>query len=544
MLLEVTELDKKFNGVYALNKLALFVRAGEIHGLVGENGAGKSTLIKILGGVYAADGGQLKWEGRAFPETFGPAESRKLGISVLYQENVLVPAFSGVENIGLGRPYPTKNGRILWKEMEGEAAAKAGELGIRPDLAKPAAELTPPQKKCVEIIRAMMGECRLLILDEPTASLTGQETAMLFAVMRRLTAGGTAILYVSHRLEEVLSLTDRVTVLRNGETAAVLDTGEATKELLIRHMSGGSGPEVGAAAEREAAAESTAGKESEAGAAAERGPAAGAAAVRAPAAGAVFRRQAGPGGIPALEVRGLSSRDGLVKNVSLTAFAGRITGIFGLCGSGRTELLECIYGCRRIKSGEVLLNGVRFKRPSPPRAMQNGMVFICEDRRGRALMHGRSLFDNMMLGSLDRFSRRGRFACKEAESRAREMLELLKIKCTGLTQPIDELSGGNQQKVIFARALLTKPAIWLCDEPTQAVDVATRQELHRLLRAEADGGRAVVYVSSDLTELLEVADEVAVMARGTLAARLPNDGLRPEEVLAWCYGTGGGREAV
>ncbi len=514
MLLEATGLDKQFNGVYALKQMGLSLKAGEIHGLVGENGAGKSTLIKILGGVYGADSGEICWEGKPLSGRLEAAQSRALGIRILYQENMLVPAFSGVENIWLGRPYPTKNGRILWDVMRQEAETKAAELGIEVNLQAPVMELRPPQKKCVEILRAILGECRLLILDEPTASLSDRETAMLFDVMKRLAAKGTAILYVSHRLEEVLSLTHRITVLRNGETAAVLDTKDATKELLIGHMSG----MLTRQPEREPKRQEEGGRNT---------------------AKETCRREARP-----LEVRALSSRDGIVKNVSLTAPAGQITGIFGLCGSGRTELLECIYGCRRIKSGEVVLNGRGIKKSSPSKAVENGMAFICEDRRGKALINGGSLFDNMVLASIGRFSRRGRFLTGEAAAAAEKMQEFLKIKCMGLSQPVEELSGGNQQKAVFARALLTEPSVWLCDEPTQAVDVASRKEIHRLLQAEAKKGCAVVFVSSDLTEILEIADEVAVMAAGTIVARLKNSRLSPKEVLALCYGTEEGRKAV
>ena len=213
MLLEARKLDKSFNGVYALKGLDLSLKEGEIHGLVGENGAGKSTFIKILGGVYTKNGGELSWNGAPFPADFGPVESRELGINIIFQDHVLIPAFSALENIWLGRPYPRKGGLIQWKEMEKAAQKKGEELGIHLDLKKSIFQMTPAQKKCVEILRAMMSDCKLMILDEPTASLSDKETNLLFSIIRNLKAKGTAVLYVTHRLEEIMALTDRVTVL-------------------------------------------------------------------------------------------------------------------------------------------------------------------------------------------------------------------------------------------------------------------------------------------------------------------------------------------
>ena len=229
MLLEAKKLDKSFNGVYALKGLDLSLKEGEIHGLVGENGAGKSTFIKILGGVYTKSSGELTWNGVPFPAEFGPVQSRELGINIIFQDHVLIPAFSALENIWLGRPYPRKNGLIQWKEMEKAALEKATELGICLDLKKSIFQMTPAQKKCVEILRAMMSDCKLMILDEPTASLSDKEANLLFSIIKNLKANGTAVLYVTHRLEEIMTLTDRVTVLRNGELVSTCDTGSTSQ---------------------------------------------------------------------------------------------------------------------------------------------------------------------------------------------------------------------------------------------------------------------------------------------------------------------------
>ena len=539
MLLDVKSVDKKFNGVYALKGLDFSLGEGEVHGLIGENGAGKSTFIKILGGVYKRDVGNILWNGKDLPEVIRPEESRKLGINIIFQDNVLIPAFTGMENICLGRPYPVKGGLIQWKEMEREAAAKAAELGIHLDLKRPVSMMSPAQKKCVEIVRAMMSDCKLLILDEPTASLSDKETNLLFSIVRNLKAKGTSVLYVTHRLEEIMELTDRVTVLRNGTLVSTVDTAGTSRKELVRLMSGN---------EAEAGVEDTeTGEDVESklqGGAADKISGKGGVkqtvsseAEKTDTQGAELLGTGADGEIrkTALEVHGIRSKDGIVRGVDLNVKAGLITGMFGLCGSGRTEFLECIYGTRKLAGGEVAIDGKTTTRPTPSESIRQGMAFICEDRRGKAMIPAFSVEENMMLSSIDRYTKSGWFQKRAADKKAMDMIEALKIKCVGVSQPAKELSGGNQQKVIFAKALLTEPSIWLCDEPTQAVDVATRQEIHRLLKEEAKKGKAVLYVSSDLTELLEVADEVAVMACGRVRKTFENKDLKPTDVLACCY---------
>ena len=537
MLLDVKSVDKKFNGVYALKGLDFSLGEGEIHGLVGENGAGKSTFIKILGGVYKRDGGSILWNGKELSETIRPEDSRAFGINIIFQDNVLIPAFTGMENICLGRPYPVKGGIIQWKEMERETEAKSAELGIHLDLRKPVSMMTPAQKKCVEIVRAMMSDCKLLILDEPTASLSDKETNLLFSIVRNLKAKGTSVLYVTHRLEEIMELTDRVTVLRNGTLVSTVDTAGTSRKELVRLMSGnevadGAG-EAGKDAEAElqgGAADKASGKggvKQTVSSEAEKTDIQGAELV-----GTGTEKKIGR---TVLEVHGIRSGDGIVRGVDLEVKTGLITGMFGLCGSGRTEFLECIYGTRKLAGGEVTINGKTTVRPAPSESIRQGMAFICEDRRGKAMIPSFTVEENMMLSSIDRYTKGGWFQKQAACKKAADMIKALKIKCIGTSQPAKELSGGNQQKVVFAKALLTEPSIWICDEPTQAVDVATRQEIHRLLREEAKKGKAVLYVSSDLTELLEIADEVAVMAYGKVRKIFENKDLKAAEVLACCY---------
>lgn len=539
MLLNVKSVDKKFNGVYALKGLDFSLGEGEVHGLIGENGAGKSTFIKILGGIYKRDVGNILWNGKDLPEVIRPEESRKLGINIIFQDNVLIPAFTGMENICLGRPYPVKGGLIQWKEMEREIEAKAAELGIHLDLKRTVSMMTPAQKKCVEIVRAMMSDCKLLILDEPTASLSDKETNLLFSIVRNLKAKGTSVLYVTHRLEEIMELTDRVTVLRNGTLVSTVDTAGTSRKELVRLMSGNEAAsgvedaETGKDAESKlqgGAADKISGKggvKQTVSSEAEKTDIQGAELLGTGAEGRIRKT--------ALEVHGIRSKDGIVRGVDLNVKSGQITGMFGLCGSGRTEFLECIYGTRKLAGGEVTIDGKTTTRPTPSESIRQGMAFICEDRRGKAMIPAFTVEENMMLSSIDRYTKSGWFQKRAADKKAMDMIEALKIKCVGVSQPAKELSGGNQQKVVFAKALLTEPSIWLCDEPTQAVDVATRQEIHRLLREEAKKGKAVLYVSSDLTELLEVADEVAVMAYGRVRKTFENKDLKPTDVLACCY---------
>lgn len=496
MLLQTEHVSKEFNGIYALRDVCFSLKAGEIHGLVGENGAGKSTLIKLLTGVYSLREGTVLWDGKPV-SIDSPAASRALGIHVIHQDRTLIPTFDGVENCYLGLEYPTRLGRVDWAAMRRRVRETADRLGIGLDLTKTAAELSPPQRTELEIVRAMMHECRLLILDEPTAALTDRESARLFDLLRSLREKGTAILYVTHRLEEIFLLTDRITVLRNGALVRTVPTKSVTQEQLVAQMTD-SAP------------------------------------IRAVRRGRDF-------GPVLLEARDIASRDGAVQSGSLTVRSGEILGLFGLGGSGRTELLECIFGCRKLARGQVFLNGAEMTSPSPETSLRQGMALIAEDRRGKAMVGNLSVRDNIMLSSIDGFASHGVVRTKAESAAVNAQIEALRIKLAGPGQRMLELSGGNQQKVVFARVLLTAPKVFLCDEPTQAVDVSTRGEIHRLLRQKADGGAAVLYVSSDLKELLEVADSIQVMSRGRTLDRWKSEGLTARQVLACCYENPEGR---
>lgn len=490
MLLQTIDLSKRFGKMYALSNINFNIKAGEIHGLVGENGAGKSTLIKILTGVYPIDKGEIRWLSEQVVIK-DPEHSRQVGINVIHQDRHLVPAFNGIENAYLGLDYERQWGvAINHKKMRAKVESILEELGISVPLDLPASELTPPQKTLIEIVRAMMTECQLLILDEPTASLTDKEANVLFNLIAKLKAAGTSILYVTHRMDEVFKLTDRITVFRNGQLIDTVNTNDVDKDQLITLMSG----------------DFTSFKND-------------------------IRRDFGE---CILSVDHIASSDGKVKSGGFKVHEGEILGIFGLGGSGRTELLECIYGSRP-STGKVMLYGETYGKRNPNCSIKNGIALISEDRRGKALVTSLTVKQNTLLTTIDDYSRFGVVDTKKEIEDANSKIEELSIKTEGWHQRVAELSGGNQQKVVFAKALMSDPKVILCDEPTQAVDVKTRSEIHRLLKQKAMDGTAVVFVSSDLKEVLDICDNVLIMANGRTKVQFENSSLTAEEVLACCY---------
>jgi ribose transport system ATP-binding protein len=494
-LLVVKNLDKKFGLHYALSGISLDIRPGEVYALVGENGAGKSTFIKIVTGVYAPNGGQIEWKGKHvnIPD---PKSARLLGINVVHQDRHLIPSFTGLENLYLGLDYPRRKLGlgIQWKAMSKKAKSLQEELGMSLNLKRTVQEISPPEKTMLEILRAMMLDCRLLILDEPTASLTSQEAELLFQLIQKLTSQGTAILYVSHRLDEILRLSDRITVLRNGKLAGTLQKSEADKEQLIRLMTN-------------AEVQKT----------------------------TIHKKGIAADEPVILNIENIETYDSRVKKASLTVRQGEIVGIFGLAGSGRTELLEAIYGIRPIKKGEISIANKRIDKFSPRYSLDHGVVLIPEDRRSDALIMNMTIRENMTLPVLHQFSRKLKVMGHKEKVEVTNWMAAMKVKATGTEQAVHELSGGNQQKVVFAKALLSKPILFLCDEPTQAVDVMTRDEIHRLLKEQADKKCGVLFVSSDLQEVLDIADKIVVLRDGETVAELVNTDINPDQILQICY---------
>lgn len=491
MILETRGLSKRFGSFYALCDVDFSIKEGEIHGLIGENGAGKSTLIKILTGVYSKTSGEIFVSGKR-ADISSPPDARTLGISVVHQDRNLVPFFSAVENVYLGLETPKKGLSVDFKAMEEKTKEVMRRFDISIPLDKKARDMSPAEKTMLEIVRAVMTDVRLLIMDEPTASLTDKETVKLFSLIRKLNEEGAAILYVSHRLEEVLELSERVTVLKNGRLAGTLKASETDKESLVSLMS-----------DNYVSRERTASKNEE--------------------------------GEELFRLEHLSTSDGSVKDVSFSAKSGEITGLFGLTGSGRTETLEAIYGLRGIKSGKISFEGKEFSKPSPSKCLKEGIVLIHEDRRGHSLVTSRSVKDNIVLSLIDNYSGIGVYQGKRERKDAKEKMKKLGIQARSEDQKVSELSGGNQQKVVFARALMSSPKVFLCDEPTQGVDVKTRSDIHELLRSCARAGSAVVYVTSDLKEMMEVADTITIISGGVSRERLENSNLSSAQVLTCCY---------
>lgn len=493
MILETRSITKRFDSTYALQDVSVGFHEGEFHALVGENGAGKSTLIKILSGIYVADAGEIIWQGKTVSIT-NPRQSMELGIRVIHQDRHLVPSFSVVENVYLGREYERKGLRVNWTRMREQVNRLMDDLDIHLPLDIPTRFLSPPQRTQTEILRALMTDSKVLILDEPTAALTDQESVHLFAIIKKLQDRGTTILYVSHRLDEIIALSDRISVLKNGQLVKTFKNENASKEDIISLMTGDWSDN------------------------------------------APQERKTRPKvKVSLLEVNGLTSVDGVLRGVNLQVYAGEILGIFGLGGSGRTETLECIYGSRSIAAGTIFLEGKSYPHPSPERSIQNGIAMIPEDRRGKALIMGLSVKENTVISVIDSYSRWGFMNDHDQERDTVGKISSLSIKTTGPRQPVRELSGGNQQKVAFAKAMMSSPRIILCDEPTQAVDVKTRREIHSLLRAMADQGKAIVFVSSDLKETLEVADRIQVISRGQSKECFENNNLDGEKILGCCY---------
>jgi len=497
MIVETKHLTKVFGSMYALNDINFSIKKGEIHGLVGENGAGKSTLIKILTGVYSLTEGEIYVNGE-LADIKDPVKSRDLGINVIHQDRHLIPSFNGIENIFLGLPYEKKKNKVSvdFNAMRAKIEVIMDKYGIEVPLNLMAKELSPPQQTLIEIIRAMLSDCKLLILDEPTAALTDKETIILFDIIKKLNKAGTAILYVTHRMDEIFALTDRITVFRNGEMVETVLTKNTTKDDLISAMTDNE------KSKEKASTINHDNKELEQ---------------------VLF------------SVKNIATKDKVVKEASFEVHKGEILGIFGLGGSGRTELLEGIYGYKSITNGEVFYKGKRLEKLSPKNSIKNGIGLIHEDRRGHSLVINRSIKNNVVLPIIDSYVQKGLYNSKKENSDVNDKIQELNIKAVNNNQKVAQLSGGNQQKVVFAKSLIFNPEVFLCDEPTQAVDIMTRSEIHTLLRAKAAEGKAIVYVTSDLLEMLEIADNILIMANGKTHELINNNNVDSKTILQYCY---------
>ncbi|WP_066043357.1 sugar ABC transporter ATP-binding protein [Herbiconiux solani] len=484
--LELREVAKSFGAVVALSSGSLALRKNSIHALVGENGAGKSTLVKIIAGLYQRDSGDLLLEGDSvdFKST---AESKGAGIAVIYQEPTLFPDLSVTENIFMGRQPTNRFGRIDRKAMRAEAVGLFERLGVRIDPDRPAEGLSIADQQIIEIAKAISLDAKVLVMDEPTAALSGVEVDRLFAVARSLRDEGRALLFISHRFDEVFDLCDTITVMRDGAYISTDPTTAVTVDEIVRRMVGRDVTEL-------------------------------------------FPKQETTIGPTVLEVRGLT-QPGVFHDISFDLHSGEILGLAGLVGAGRSEVVRAVFGVDRYQSGSVSIKGRPVPPNSPTAAMNLGIALVPEDRRKQGLVLESSVARNTTMAIRRQLSKLGILTSGAENGSARIWDSRLEVKTNALDTEAGTLSGGNQQKVVLAKWLATNPTVLIIDEPTRGIDVGTKSEVHRLLSELAGQGMAILMISSELPEVLGMADRVLVMREGRITAEIPREDATAESVM-------------
>ena len=491
LALEAQGIFKHFDGVHALSGVRLDVRQGEIHALLGENGAGKSTLVKVITGVYAPDAGTIKRDGEIV-EFANVRQANRAGIVALYQELSTIPSLSVAENIVLGEQTPSKAGFVNWHELRKRAQTQLDRLNQKIPLNELAGDLSPVQQTMVAFARALAMDARVLILDEPTASLTDTEIRDLFKVLRSLRAEGVAIIYVSHRLEEVFELCDRLTIMRNGETIITKNVADSNIDEVISTMVGRS-------------------------------------------AGDLYPERGTATNEVALSVEHLNGRK--ITDITFNANKGEVLGIGGLAGSGRSELLRILSGAQKHTSGTITVDGKTLKlSPGVGRALDAGIALVPEERRSQGVILSATIQDNIALANIASVSKLGLVSTSGIATIAQNGMKDLQIKARSAHQHVGELSGGNQQKVVLAKMLARKPKVLLMDEPTRGIDVGTKAEIYRLIRQLAAGGTTVIAVSSELPELIGMSDRIIIMHEGQISGEVQANGADEELLLSYCYG--------
>ena len=491
-LLYATAITKSFAGVQALRGVSFELRSGEVHALLGENGAGKSTLIKVITGAEKADSGTLTVNGHPVPNN-SPATARALGIAAVYQQPALFPDLTVEENIALALESNSVWRRIDWRARRRQACELLERCGAEIAPERTVSTLSMPEQQLVEIARAIGARARILILDEPTASLTDREVERLFRVLGALRGEGAGIIYISHRLDEVAVIADRVTVLRDGQTIATRDLKDVDRAELVRLMVG-----------RDIQA--------------------------------IFPKRDVPVGEIALEVRNLACRAAGIHHVTFHVRRGEILGIAGLVGSGRTELAETLFGLTPADDGEILLRGSAARIGSPAEAIRRHLGYLPEDRRQHGAVLEMPVAANISLANLNAVSRNGLIDHALERTMARSYVERLRIKTPSVYTETGSLSGGNQQKVAVARWLAIDPEVLILDEPTQGVDIGSKSEIHQIMVDLAEQGMAIVMISSELPEILGMSDRIAVMHAGTIAGILSRTEATQEKLLALALG--------
>jgi len=512
-LLQLAAVTKSFGAVRALKGVSFELRAGEVHALLGENGAGKSTLIKVITGAHQPDGGTMEINGDRVGH-LTPASAHKLGIACIYQQPALFPDLTVAENIALRLEPAAALRKVNWSERRTRAIELLQRLGAEISPEAEVRSLSMPEQQLVEIACALGAGARTVIMDEPTASLTQKETHLLFAVVKELRASGVGIIYISHRLEEIFQLADRVTILRDGESVGTRLVCSSRRECAQSSPAESQSGLTSAATLTESELiKLMVGRE--------------VSAIYPPSENAV--------GNIVLALKNLSCAAGGVKNISLDVRAGEIVGMAGLVGAGRTELARVIFGITPADSGEIILNGEHLTIRSPQEAVARGIAYVPEDRRRHGVILDMTIAHNMTMAIHQRIFPGAWLRFGAEKLLALDYIRNLGVKAYGPDAPGGSLSGGNQQKVSLARWLATKPKLLILDEPTQGVDVGAKSEIHKIIRQLAKEGLAVLMISSDLPEILGMSDRIAVMRGGTITAMLPGKS-DAHEVMAAALG--------
>ena len=494
-VLEMTHISKSFPGVRALEDVSLDLAAGEVLAVVGENGAGKSTLIKILSGVYSTDTGEVSLQGRRVALR-GPKDAMDRGINTIYQETSLVQDITVAENIFLGR-QPTVGGRVDWKRMMESARGVLERLSINLSPAALVSSLSSAQQQLVEIAKAFSRDAKIIIMDEPTASITVEDAENLFGTIRKITRAGTAVIYISHRLKEIFQIADRVMVLRDGKTVTVAGVKETTEGEIVKNMVGRDiGNLFGEASYRS-------------------------------------------GEKVVLEVKNLTRR-GVYRDISFQLREGEILGLSGLVGAGRSEIVRGVFGLDEVDGGEILLGGERLALGNPAAALKRGIAFVSEDRRLESIIQGFTVRANLTILLLAQvLSRLGLINGRKESALAARYVKEFNVKTPSLEQLVMNLSGGNQQKVALAKCLSTDPRVLILDEPTKGIDVGAKKEIHTLIKELANRGVAILLVSSELPEIIGMCHRAAVIREGALVRFFDKDEMVEEKLIAAAVGHAG-----
>ncbi len=491
VLLRMKDISKAFPGVQALKDINFDLRRGEVHALLGENGAGKSTLIKVLSGIYQADCGGIEIDGKEV-HIHDPRDAIKQGIAVIHQELILADNMTIAENVFMGRERCNKLGFVNFKAAEDEVQKTLDSLGINLRATAVVNELSTPQKQVVEIVKALSYNSKIVIMDEPTASLSSKEVEMLFSIIARLKEQRISVIYISHRMEELFQISDRVTVLRDGEYVGTFETAKTNADELVRLMVGRQIDDFYTHTKRKL-------------------------------------------NDVVLELEAVCTQDKL-KHVSIELHRGEILGLSGLVGAGRTELARAIFGIDKISSGKITLNGEPVTIASPEDAIRNGIALIPESRKEQGLILGHTVGFNITISVLEKFMRFIHVDHPTENSIIRTYFSKLAIKASSPAQNVGSLSGGNQQKAVVSKWLATKPGIIIMDEPTRGIDVGAKAEIYALMDELSKQGTSIIMISSELPEILGMSDRIYVMNNGEIAACIDGEGATQEMIMSYAAG--------